>query len=129
MAQCTHSYAVTALGARKLLYYTSMNLDKRLDMALVDLVRQNLVNAFTVVPPVMVQWRTTERAGKDTDVGYDVWPVHNWGFTHSTRYFLRKKDNEDKVYDPNPPKPDSLQQNQVPQEHVPEDDVSQEHEE
>ena len=85
-----------------------------------DLVRQGLVNAFTVVPPVMVQWRTTERAGKDTDVGYDVWPVHNWGFAHSTRYFLRKKDNEDEVYDPNPARPDSLpqdeQQDEIPEE-------------
>ena len=39
----------------------------------------------------MVQWKSMEQAGKDTDVGYDVWPVHNWGFAHSLRHWLRKE--------------------------------------
>lgn len=60
-------------------------------MAIVDLVRSNVVNAFTVIPPIMVQWKTKERAAKDTDVGYEVWPVANWGFAHSTRFHLRKE--------------------------------------
>jgi hypothetical protein len=60
-------------------------------MALAELVRSEVVSAFTVIPPIMVQWRHTERAGKDTDVGYDVWPVVNWGFTHSLRYKMRKE--------------------------------------
>jgi hypothetical protein len=98
-AQCTHSYAVTSHGARKLLYYTSLHLDKRLDMAIADLVRTDAVNAFSVIPPVMVQWKITEQAAKDTDVGYDVWPVHNWGFAHSTRYTLRRENQVG--YDPN----------------------------
>ena len=93
LAQCTHAYAVTARGARKLLYYTSLHLDKRLDMAIADLVQSDLLAAFSVIPPIMIQWKTTERADKDTDVGYDVWPVHNWGFKQSVRYQLRK-DNE-----------------------------------
>jgi len=93
LAQCTHAYAVTARGARKLLYYTSLHLDKRLDMAIADLVRADLLTAFSVVPPIMVQWKATERADKDTDVGYDVWSVLNWGFKHSVRYQLRK-DNQ-----------------------------------
>lgn len=100
IAQCTHSYALTERGARKLLYYTSLKLDKRLDMAIVDLVQAGHLNAFSVVPPLMVQWRTAERAGKDTDVGYDVWPVNNWGFAHSTRKALRKENQVG--YNPNP---------------------------
>jgi len=92
-AQCTHSYAITAHGARKLLYYTSLHLETRLDIAIAQLVRAGNVTGFTVVPPIMVQWKHTERASKDTDVGYDVWRVHNWGFAHSLRYKLRK-DNQ-----------------------------------
>jgi hypothetical protein len=91
IAQCTHSYALTAHGAKKLLYHTSLHLDKRLDMAIADLVKMDVINAFSVVPPIMVQWKTTEHAGKDTDVGYEVWPVRNWGFAHSVRYRLRKE--------------------------------------
>ena len=98
LAQCTHSYALTAHGARKLLFHTSLNLDKRLDMAIADLVKLDLLNAFSVVPPIMVQWKTTERASKDTDVGYEVWPVRNWGFAHSLRYRLRKENQVG--YDP-----------------------------
>jgi hypothetical protein len=88
--QCTHAYAVSARGARKLLYHTSLHLDNRLDMTIADLVRDNTIKAFTVIPPIMVQWRTSDRPGKDTDVGYDTWPVQNWGFAHSLRYKLRK---------------------------------------
>jgi hypothetical protein len=62
-------------------------------MAIVDLVQNEILNAFSVIPPIMVQWKSTEQAEKDTDVGYDVWPVHNWGFAHSLRYKLRK-DNQ-----------------------------------
>lgn len=62
-------------------------------MAIADLVRSENLTAFSVIPPIMVQWKATERAVKDTDVGYDVWPVHNWGFKQSVRYQLRK-DNE-----------------------------------
>jgi hypothetical protein len=88
--QCTHSYAITGHGARKLLYHTSLHLDQRLDLVMAELVQSEVVTAFTVIPPIMVQWRHTERADKDTDVGYDVWPVTNWGFAHSLRYKLRR---------------------------------------
>jgi len=60
-------------------------------MAIADLVTSERLNAFSVIPPIMVQWKSTEQAGKDTDVGYDVWPVQNWGFAHSLRYKLRKE--------------------------------------
>jgi hypothetical protein len=60
-------------------------------MAIADLIREEHLTAFTIVPPLMVQWKATERAEKDTDVGYDVWPVHNWGFRHSVRYALRRE--------------------------------------
>jgi len=82
---------LTQHGARKLLYHTSLNLDKRLDMAIADLVNKDVINAFSVIPPIMVQWKTEQRASKDTDVGYDVWPVRNWGFAHSLRYTLRRE--------------------------------------
>jgi hypothetical protein len=60
-------------------------------MAIADLVTSERLNAFSVIPPIMVQWKSTEQAGKDTDVGYDVWPVQNWGFAHSLRYKLREE--------------------------------------
>lgn len=59
-------------------------------MAIVELVQQGMINAFTVIPPVMVQWKATENPTKDSDVGYDVWSVQNWGFVHSMRHKLRK---------------------------------------
>jgi hypothetical protein len=59
-------------------------------VAIAELVKAEIINAFTVIPPIMVQWKATERAGKDTDVGYEVWPVQNWGFAHSLRYKLRE---------------------------------------
>jgi hypothetical protein len=62
-------------------------------MAIASLVKNEVLNAFSVIPPIMVQWKTPERAVKDTDVGYDVWPVQNWGFAHSLRYKL-KDDNQ-----------------------------------
>jgi len=62
-------------------------------MAIAGLVKKEVLNAFSVIPPIMVQWRSTERPEKDTDVGYDVWGVRNWGFAHSLRYKLRK-DNQ-----------------------------------
>jgi len=69
-------------------------------MAIADLVKLDIINAFTVIPPIMVQWKTANRAIKDTDVGYDVWPVRNWGFVHSLRYALRKENQVG--FDPHP---------------------------
>jgi hypothetical protein len=56
-----------------------------------ELVVDKSVNAFSVIPPIMVQWKTDAKAEKDSDVGYDVWPVSNWGFAHSTRFRLRQE--------------------------------------
>ena len=90
--ECTHGYALSQRGARRLLFHLGQFLDDRLDLAIVDLMDTGRLVGYSVLPPLFVQFKVTKNPTKDTDAGYDVWPVTNWGFTHSTRKALEHWD-------------------------------------
>ncbi|CAE6457315.1 unnamed protein product [Rhizoctonia solani] len=60
--KCTHAYAVSRKGARrlvKLLRDPSVAYGRPLDAALLDLIQSNLVNAYSVHPSVVIQTKDT----------------------------------------------------------------------
>ena len=58
--KCTHAYAVSARGARRLiqlLTYRPFAFSRALDQALVHLIKRGLLRAFSVVPAIAAQRR------------------------------------------------------------------------
>ncbi|KAF8741334.1 hypothetical protein RHS02_03478, partial [Rhizoctonia solani] len=60
--KCTHAYAISRKGARRLvelLREPSVAYSRPLDTAFLDLIRSNLVNAYSVHPSVVIQTKNT----------------------------------------------------------------------
>ncbi|CAG8604299.1 1995_t:CDS:1, partial [Diversispora eburnea] len=53
---CTHAYAVSNIGARKLLSIL-VKLKMPLDCVLVNLIEAGKIKSFSVEPPLVIQWR------------------------------------------------------------------------
>ncbi len=73
--KCTHAYAVSPKGARRLLLhltYPPFAFSRALDQAFAHLIRSGRINAFSVVPSIVIQrrerndsdiWATSEGSG------------------------------------------------------------------
>ncbi|CAG8676941.1 11349_t:CDS:1, partial [Dentiscutata heterogama] len=58
MPYCTHAYALSRAGIRKLLERLTEELKNPIDLELVDMVGKKYLNAYTIMPPLIVQWRS-----------------------------------------------------------------------
>ncbi|ESK85520.1 hypothetical protein Moror_10082 [Moniliophthora roreri MCA 2997] len=83
--QCTHAYALSPLGARRLyehLTYPPFAFSRAIDQAYAWLVKSGRLRAYSVVPGVMVQrveeagwleWLWNWFSGKETGKASDIW--------------------------------------------------------
>ena len=71
MPQCTHAYAVSRAGARRILAHLLVPpfaFSRAIDQALAWLVLSGRLRAYSVVPPLVIQAKLTE---SDIDKGAD----------------------------------------------------------
>ncbi|CAG8471658.1 7821_t:CDS:2 [Cetraspora pellucida] len=57
---CTHAYAVSYVGALKMLQKLGKPTKFPIDIELVHMVEQGVITSYTIVPPVISQWRISE---------------------------------------------------------------------
>ncbi|RHZ73606.1 hypothetical protein Glove_230g204 [Diversispora epigaea] len=84
---CTHAYAVSNIGAQKLLSIL-VKLNNPLDCVLVDLIEAGKIKSFSVEPPLAVQWRLG--MGSDIAVSDPSWVDQQ--LKNSTLKYLSIKD-------------------------------------
>ncbi|KAF5860529.1 hypothetical protein ETB97_001429 [Aspergillus alliaceus] len=70
---CTLGYAVTNRGAQKLLYNLGgyRGIGSPVDLAIIDLIQNNVIKAYTIIPPLFTTYRT--RTTKDSDIDEDTY--------------------------------------------------------
>lgn len=71
MPQCTHAYAVSHRGARRILahlLHPSFAFSRAVDQALAWLVLSHRLRSYSVMPPIIIQAKLT---GSDIDKGAD----------------------------------------------------------
>jgi GR25 family glycosyltransferase involved in LPS biosynthesis len=86
---CTHGYAVTQRGARKLLLELNEWMPFPVDITMIHYISEGRFKAYSVLPPVLVQWRNTRDPKKNSDIeGAGISLARNWGFLRSARKHL-----------------------------------------
>lgn len=66
---CTTSYAVSRRGAMRLLHtLTDRGYFAQVDLAIRDMIWNNQLDAYTVIPPIMSQWKYTDTTA-NSDIG------------------------------------------------------------
>jgi GR25 family glycosyltransferase involved in LPS biosynthesis len=55
---CTHAYAVSHAGALKLIKNLAKPSGAPIDLELISLIGRGAINSYTIVPPVILQWRS-----------------------------------------------------------------------
>jgi GR25 family glycosyltransferase involved in LPS biosynthesis len=86
---CTHGYAVTQRGARKLLLELNEWMPFPVDITMIHYISEGRFKAYSVLPPMMVQWRNTHDPKKNSDIeGAGIELARNWGFLRSARKHL-----------------------------------------
>ena len=60
---CTHGYAVTQRGARKLLLELNEWMPFPVDITMIHYISEGRFKAYSVLPPMLVQWRNTRSRG------------------------------------------------------------------
>ncbi|RIB30805.1 hypothetical protein C2G38_2026579 [Gigaspora rosea] len=82
---CTHAYAVSSLGANKLLNNLELeNPQDPIDLEIIEKIQQGTINSFSFQPQVIVQWRSIDNPS-------DVNPGSNLGsypLKNSTLHYL-----------------------------------------
>ena len=86
---CTHGYAVTQRAARKLLLEMNDWLPFPVDITMIHYIDDGRFKAYSVMPPLFVQWRNTKDPRKNSDIeGEGIEMERNWGFLRSARKHL-----------------------------------------
>lgn len=86
---CTHGYAVTQRGARKLLLELNEWMPFPVDITMIHYISEGRFKAYSVLPPMLVQWRNTHDPRKNSDIeGGGISLARNWGFLRSARKHL-----------------------------------------
>ncbi|CAG8700481.1 17873_t:CDS:2, partial [Gigaspora rosea] len=60
---CTYAYAVSYVGAIKMLQKLGKPIHP-IDLGLVDMVKQEIITSYTIVPPVISRWRISDASDK-----------------------------------------------------------------
>jgi GR25 family glycosyltransferase involved in LPS biosynthesis len=98
---CTHGYAVTQRGARKLLLELNEWMPFPVDITMIHYIAEGRFKAYSVMPPLLVQWRNTYDPRKNSDIeGEGIELSRNWGFVRSARkhlvdWFVRRRGGTD----------------------------------
>ena len=83
---CTHGYAVTQRGAQRLLLEMNDWLPFPVDITMIHYIDEERIKAYSVLPPVFVQWRNTQDPRKNSDIeGGGIELARNWGILRSAR--------------------------------------------
>jgi hypothetical protein len=86
---CTHGYAVTQRGARRLLLEMNDWMPFPVDITMIHYIDEERIKAYSVLPPVFVQWRNTQDPRKNSDIeGEGIELARNWGILRSARKHL-----------------------------------------
>jgi GR25 family glycosyltransferase involved in LPS biosynthesis len=86
---CTHGYALTQHGARKLLLELNEWMPFPVDITMIHYISEGRFKAYSVLPPMLVQWRNTKDPRKNSDIeGGGISLARNWGFVYSARKHL-----------------------------------------
>jgi hypothetical protein len=83
---CTHGYAVTQRAARKLLLELNDWLPFPVDLTMIHYIDEGRFKAYSVQPPLFVQWRNTKDPRKNSDIeGEGIELARNFGILRSAR--------------------------------------------
>jgi len=83
---CTHGYAVTNRAARRLLLEMNDWLPFPVDITMIHYISEGRFKAYSVEPPLFVQWRNTQDPRKNSDIeGEGIELARNWGILRSAR--------------------------------------------
>jgi hypothetical protein len=83
---CTHGYAITQSAARRLLLELNDWLPFPVDITMIHYIDEGRFKAYSVLPPLMVQYRNTKDPKKNSDIeGDGIELERNWGFLRSAR--------------------------------------------
>jgi len=83
---CTHGYAVTQRAARRLLLEMNDWLPFPIDITMIHYISEERLRAYSVQPPLFVQWRNTKDPRRNSDIeGDGVELTRNWGILRSAR--------------------------------------------
>ena len=86
---CTHGYAVTQRSARRLLIELNEWMPFPVDITMIHYICEGRFKAYSVLPPLLVQWRNTMDPKKNSDIeGGGIELSRNWGFLRSARKHL-----------------------------------------
>lgn len=70
---CTTAYAVSRRGAMKLLHQVSRFLDDAVDVIMQRMSSQGLLEMYTIVPPLVGQWKYIDDNVSNSDIGRHSW--------------------------------------------------------
>ncbi|KAK1967455.1 family 25 glycosyltransferase [Colletotrichum sublineola] len=73
---CTGAYALSARGAAKLLLRSNFDLNLPVDVIMNDMIANNQLQAYSVWPPPVVQWRYRDKLGMWGSMGSDIRVEH-----------------------------------------------------
>ena len=83
---CTHGYAITQRAARKLLLELNEWLPFPVDITVIHYIDEGRFKAYSVIPPLLVQWRDTGDPMKNSDIEKEgIEETRNWGILRSAR--------------------------------------------
>jgi hypothetical protein len=83
---CTHGYAITQRAAQKLLLELNDWLPFPVDITMIHYIDEGRFKAYSVIPPLLVQWRDTEDPMRNSDIVKDgIEETRNWGILRSAR--------------------------------------------
>ena len=83
---CTHGYAVTQRGAQRLLLEMNDWMPFPVDITMIHYIDEGRIKAYSVLPPLFVQWRNTHDPRKNSDIeGGGIELDRNWGIKRSAR--------------------------------------------
>lgn len=87
---CTHGYAVTQHAARRMLLEMNEWLPFPVDITMIHYISEGRLKAYSVLPPLLVQWRNTNDPRKNSDIeGAGIELDRNWGILRSARKHLK----------------------------------------
>ncbi|KAK2025273.1 family 25 glycosyltransferase [Colletotrichum zoysiae] len=73
---CTGAYAVSARGAAKLLLRSNFDLNLPVDVIMNDMIMNGQLQAYSIWPPPVVQWRYRDKLGMWGSMGSDIRVEH-----------------------------------------------------
>jgi hypothetical protein len=93
---CTIGYAITRMGAQKLLYTVGngMGIGSPLDLTMSDRVQKGYLRAYTVIPPLVTEWKSGTVSDSDIDdlsTGTTELPTGSANMMNSVRSALDAK--------------------------------------